>query len=332
MTTRNPLVRVNGKIVELPAGDDLAGAAPGTGIAGSNGANGGAITIAYTFSTTTTDADPGNGTLRLNNATQNTATTIYADLLDSGGADWTGVLDTFDDSTNTVTGILRLVKASDATKFLVFNVTALTTATGYRKVTVANVGSSSASPFVNGDSLLLCFDRVGDSGAGGGTPALVLISEVTTSGTQSTVTFSSIASTYRDLQIRVRSIAQSGGANAGLRVQINGDTSASYTWAANSSFGGATSSTGATYFFVSLLSTLDSNVRAGAIIDILGYASTTEKKPILSSSCAYLSNPAAVATYSHGIWHGTSAVTSVAVYYDGVNIKDGSIVSLYGHT
>ena len=60
------------------------------------GAPGGGITIQYTFSTTTTDADPGNGNLRLSNATQNAATTIRTDLLDSGGMDWTSVLDTLD--------------------------------------------------------------------------------------------------------------------------------------------------------------------------------------------------------------------------------------------
>jgi hypothetical protein len=46
MTTRNPLVRVTGKIVELPAGDSIAGAQSGstgstgpTGPSGTNGAN-----------------------------------------------------------------------------------------------------------------------------------------------------------------------------------------------------------------------------------------------------------------------------------------------------
>jgi len=74
MTTRNPLVRIGGKIVDLPASDSISGAMAGSN--GTNGTNGGATTISYTFDTTTTDADPGGGKLRLNNATQNTATTI----------------------------------------------------------------------------------------------------------------------------------------------------------------------------------------------------------------------------------------------------------------
>lgn len=196
MATRNPLVRINGKIVELPAADALGGAL--AGLNGDDGMDGGAITIRYTFDTTTTDADPGGGKLRLNNATQNTATTIYADLADSSGADWTTALDTFDDSTNTVKGSIRLVKSGDATKFLTFNVTAVTSASGYRKITVSNTASSASSPFSNGDAILLCFDRAGDAGADGadgtgggafwGTLTVPLASAFTTFGTGIVVT------------------------------------------------------------------------------------------------------------------------------------------------
>src|SRR5207253_8888657 len=81
----------------------------------SSGAAGGAITVAYTFDTTTTNGDPGSGTLRLNAATENTATAAYVNLLDTGGTDWTAVLDTFDASSSTVKGQVRLVNATDAT-------------------------------------------------------------------------------------------------------------------------------------------------------------------------------------------------------------------------
>lgn len=121
------------------------------------GAGMGAIAIAYTFSTTTTDADPGNGALRLNQATQNTSTVIRADLLDSAGATQTPVLDTFDDTSGAIKGYIRLVKASDSTKWLVFSVSALASPSGYKNITVANIGSSAASPFANGDAIMLYF-------------------------------------------------------------------------------------------------------------------------------------------------------------------------------
>ncbi|MFA7278642.1 MAG: hypothetical protein WC100_00940 [Sterolibacterium sp.] len=128
-------------------------------------AAGGAFAIPYTFSTTTTDSDPGAGTLRLDNATQNTATTIRADLLGSDGATWTGVIDTFADSSSSIKGQIKLVKVGDGTKWLAFNVTALASPSGYRNITVANVASSAASPFGNGDALMLFFVRTGDAGS-----------------------------------------------------------------------------------------------------------------------------------------------------------------------
>ena len=127
-------------------------------------AAGTAFAIPYTFSTTTTDSDPGAGILRLDNATQNTATTIRADLLGSDGSTWTDVLATFDDSTSTIKGQITLVKLGDATKWLAFNVTALASPSGYKNISVANVASSAASPFADTDAIALQFTRTGDKG------------------------------------------------------------------------------------------------------------------------------------------------------------------------
>src|SRR6266550_5662541 len=95
---------------------------------------GGPVTITYTFSTTTTDSDPGSGNLRLDQSTQNIATTIRAENLDSGGTSWSAVLATFADSTNTVKGYIRLYKISDLTKWLVFTVSAVASPSGYKNI------------------------------------------------------------------------------------------------------------------------------------------------------------------------------------------------------
>lgn len=125
---------------------------------------GGAMAIPYTFSTTTTDADPGAGFLRLDNATQNTATTIRADLVGADTTTWTDVLDSFDDSSSTVKGFIRLVNIADSTKWLIFSVSSISSPSGYRNIVVAAVASSSASPLVNNDSIILYFTRNGDVG------------------------------------------------------------------------------------------------------------------------------------------------------------------------
>lgn len=141
------------------------------GTNGTDGAFGGALTIEYTFSTTTTDSDPGSGVLRLSNATQASSTVIRADLLDINVTDWTTALDSFDDSTSTIKGHIRLVKKTDASKWLTFSVSALATPSGYRNITVVNTGSSASSPFANADDILLHFSRTGDKGDAGSAAA-----------------------------------------------------------------------------------------------------------------------------------------------------------------
>ena len=147
----------------------LTGLTGPTGPQGVTGAIGGSISIAYVFSTTTTDSNPGNGNLRLDNATQNVATTVRADLLDSAGADWTAVLAAMAASTNSVKGYIRIVNATDVTKWLLFQVISVASPSGYKNITVVNVDSSSATPFANGDPVTLCYDRVGDMGNTGPT-------------------------------------------------------------------------------------------------------------------------------------------------------------------
>jgi hypothetical protein len=146
-----------------PAGDP-GGATGATGATGVQGEPGGGITIQYIFDDDTSNSDPGPGNLRLSSATQNTSTTIRADLLDVNGDDWTTVLDSLDDSTGTIKGELRLFNATDPTKWLAFAVTAVAAPSGYRNITVTNVAFSDTSPFVDLDPLVLTFTRAGDTG------------------------------------------------------------------------------------------------------------------------------------------------------------------------
>ncbi|MEF2550010.1 hypothetical protein VQ042_01355 [Aurantimonas sp. A2-1-M11] len=124
----------------------------------------GALAIRYVFSTTITDSDPGNGKLRLSATQQDAALTVRADTLDVNGADVTGILDAFDDSTSATKGVLRIYKVSDPTKWLVFDVTALASPAGYRNITVENIAASDTSPFADGDMVLLSFQPAGDKG------------------------------------------------------------------------------------------------------------------------------------------------------------------------
>lgn len=145
--------------------------------------SGSAVGIGYTFSTLTTASDPGSGSLRLNNATQNAATAVYASNISSDTTDWGAVIAQFTGSSSTVKGFLKLHKTSDGTKWVVCTLTAVASPTGYKNITIAVIGSSSASPFTNNDALTLTFTRNGDAASGGGAAISDIISQTQNAGT-----------------------------------------------------------------------------------------------------------------------------------------------------
>jgi hypothetical protein len=147
---------------------------------------GSAYAIPYTVDlSATSDTDPGNGKLRFDSATQNAAATLRLDLLGSNSVDYTAVLDTFDASTSTVKGTLRVCKLGDASTFLIFAVTARSAPTGYRDIAVTPIASSGTNPFVNGDGVLLFFQRTGDKGDTGaaGVAPYMIVCDLKASGT-----------------------------------------------------------------------------------------------------------------------------------------------------
>jgi hypothetical protein len=122
--------------------------------------------LRYQFSTTTTDSDPGAGVFRAN-AAIGSATQLFFDNTDLGGATVTAWLDALDDSTTTAhRGTLWLQKAHDRTVYQVFTVGgSVTDGTGYRKVPVTFVVGSGS--FSDGDEVLVSFARTGNQGAAG---------------------------------------------------------------------------------------------------------------------------------------------------------------------
>jgi hypothetical protein len=122
--------------------------------------------IHQVYSATTTDADPGAGTFRFNNATPASATAAYLDNLDVGGATVSALIDLWDDSTNTVKGVVRWQKATDPDVWAQFNFTgSVVDGTGYRKITLA--GGAGSGAFTDADQFAISFARSGDKGADG---------------------------------------------------------------------------------------------------------------------------------------------------------------------
>jgi hypothetical protein len=143
-------------------GVGITGVTGPTGPVGATGATGATVGAGYAFSTTTTDSDPSAGNFRYNNGVAASTTEIYISITDSIGGGRTAWLDSFDDSSSTVKGVLYLSTASGIIN--VFQVTAVTTAVNYRKLTVTHLSGNAQ---LNGTAFFLEFARTGDLGATG---------------------------------------------------------------------------------------------------------------------------------------------------------------------
>jgi hypothetical protein len=151
----------------IPTGDTGAtGATGSTGAAGSDGTDG-VGGLPYTFSTTTSDADPGAGQIRLNNATLGSVSEIYIDdrTAAAGNPDVSAFILTWDDSTQTSDrGQVTITKKSAQENFATYKISgASTDASGYVKLAVTHVVSSGS--FSNSDAVLVSFVRTGNAGS-----------------------------------------------------------------------------------------------------------------------------------------------------------------------
>jgi hypothetical protein len=147
-------------------------------------------------------------------------------------------------------------------------------------------------------------------------------------GSSSSITFSSIPSTYTDLVLIVNAATASSTGNPCLR--FNGDTGNNYS---RTNFGG----NGSVAFSdresnvsrilliggVYLDTTLDSNL----IIQIQNYSNTTTNKTTLCRA-----NKASVAVDANvGLWRNTAAINSVTIFTaSGSNFSSTSTFTLYG--
>ena len=162
--TLDPVNNVYARLSVQALIDNLPAGPPGD--PGATGAIGPTPGIHQAYSSTTTDADPGAGIFRLNNATPASATAAYLDNVDAAGATVSTIIDRWDDSTNTIKGFLRVEKSGDASVWGEWNVTgSVVDGTGYRKLTLAS-GAGSGT-FTNADVFAITFTRAGDKGADG---------------------------------------------------------------------------------------------------------------------------------------------------------------------
>jgi hypothetical protein len=148
----------------IPTG--ATGSTGSTGAAGSDGTDG-VGGLLYTFSTTTSDSDPGAGQIRLNNGTLGSVSQIFIDdsTAASGNPDVSAFILTWDDSTQTSDrGQVTITKKSAQQNFATYKISgASTDASGYVKLAVTHVVSNGS--FSNSDAVLVSFTRTGNAGS-----------------------------------------------------------------------------------------------------------------------------------------------------------------------
>ncbi len=141
------------------------GATGSTGSTGATGASGTNSQLSMTWSSSTSDADPGAGKIAFNHATLSSVSILYVDDADDASADISGYVQSWDDITNTTAkGIVTITKEGTPSTYAIFKVSgSVTDASGYTKVPVTHVVSSGS--FSNTDGVGVHFSFSGEDGS-----------------------------------------------------------------------------------------------------------------------------------------------------------------------
>ena len=159
-------------------------------------------------------------------------------------------------------------------------------------------------------------------------PAYDSIQTVTASGGETSLSFSSIPSTYKHLQIRC---ITSDASNAVVVMQYNNDTGANYSWHSmygNGGSAGAAQGSSANYMYF-LFSSVVASVYGASVVDILDYASTAKYKTLRSLSGSD-ENGSGNLTIHSGLWQSTSAINAIKIFPEAGNFRQYTQFALYG--
>jgi len=152
------------------------------------------------------------------------------------------------------------------------------------------------------------------------------------SGGQASITFSSIPSTYKNLQIRgMGATVVNAIGNSSVYFYANGDTTAgnyySHYFYGTGTAAGSTSTASSVFAF----ETSNSMTYPGSVVlDLLDYQNTNKYKTIRTLSGEDANGAGSVITLSSALWKNTAAVTSITLTAEDGNWAQYSSFALYG--
>ena len=153
------------------------------------------------------------------------------------------------------------------------------------------------------------------------------------SGGQSSISFTSIPSTYKHLQIRLMARNGNAGTEYNGTIQFNSDTGSNYSYhyivgnGSSASAGAGTTQTSALSFQAPGAGAAAS-IFGVAVIDVLDYQDTNKFKTIRSLNGFDRNGAGSVFMWS-GNWRSTSAVSSITMNLDNGFVQYTS-AALYG--
>ena len=166
---------------------------------------------------------------------------------------------------------------------------------------------------------------------GGGAPAYDLLQSTILTSSASSVTFSSIPSDYKHLQIRYT--AKNTGGAFQLNVVVNNDTTTQRSSHDLRGQGSAVQSSASTFItnfplYFGITTSTGGDSFAAGVVDILDYANTNKNTTMKSFHGQ--TYPNTMVYLSSGLYPQTGAITDIKFQPSGNSLAVGSRFSLYG--
>jgi hypothetical protein len=153
------------------------------------------------------------------------------------------------------------------------------------------------------------------------------------SGGASSISFTSIPSTYTHLQIRILGRTNRAAISDALKVQFNSDTTSNYSehdlYADGGTLSTAANASSSGYIYRLTGSSATASVFGAIVVDIIDYANTNKVK-VLKAIGGYDSNGSGEIYFTSNGWYSTSAITRIDLTPLGTSINQYSSFALYG--